>query len=1299
MVPQDKYRQWLNLLDSKSEPKAAEALQKVLLKGTPYGGLSFARADIHSHFEHVHHYYGCPEDKPCDRYDLDEPLSWEKEMLVPIEEALHHTLPMAVENYMSWLDIGTAVLHFGDSVRDRWLSKNVSQRKAILLKARPSLPPKHRPDIDQCVLGRCPHQSSGGAQYAFPHLNIEDLTKPNSLLILLDARAKNPPHKFALSDHELAPLIKLRPNLLEKTMYTMRVSNNEYGMIKEWDSQEIAAKAIAKGYAIHPVHGMHTLALQAGMYRFLGICIGEIIADKIDLVRPNPLKNESLIQTWSFLELIKLDLIQQLKVGWPASLELRKYFAQDCGPGDESIVLGIKRKHVSSRKRDKELEHIFQLFKYLWDPPPWAKKIAWAAMASRNDSAREPLTQPRAAPGSHAIRVLKTSSENERQTFLARLAQKTEDTNNASEQITSIEYMPTAQQMAALATLPKRDQDMVLSQMSERLDTAVSYGDPIAELVAMRYQDELNYLCARKTEHERLFEETAEFMVRQGLNKLPIPEYRKQCRSMVTELLRTWEVLRMILQSYEALIQKRWLKETPTRKREILLKAWPNMPEGHRPDMAKVFKDGCKSVQQVLSDCVWPYINIEDLSGSKALLIFLNSRGRNHPADFAYSDLELAPLYKTRKEIIAVFGKKHTMSFIGSTDPSTYGAWIEWTTDQDALNSIRTGRTVHVEHGYQILTIQARVMTFLLDCVLQILSDKDMFQLPPVLPEPGQLSGQNLAFKSMEVIAREAPYRLPSQLDLTRLYSLVRAQRLQAIDHAWALQEDPGYFADTTEEYREHHIELVLNESGGAHPHASNFPLYNKAVRHMAADAHCLVFIWDEIDKRISQLQKLWSTYSETISAEKDLPIDLHTMLVELRFFIDMVTQNLISDIKHAFWASPALRGYHYRANQNDQNLRRHDIRTINLGGNDPSVKHILDLRDAICDVGRRDLLTLHALLDEFERLMRDDPRARSLISAHLAKDLSQISVLAECLHHLHQFQPWAHKVESDIEENKIKLLVTYNKTFKHWGRIHQEQAEFEDGKLYKLCNPHDGKFEYPVHLPPSRVRVDKMRSAEAALDAFWKGANRHWLSVVRTTPTTLVKHIMGERTLRRTQPWAEMSKGAKLPKNPATTNMMPEPFSGHIHDVTKQITGGTVESMSYRSKTKTRGATNEPEIEEAHPDAVPTVQTSTRPTFKVDKRSLKVFRTLFHCPNSPDQPGEVVWTNLLHAMTSLGFGAEKLRSSAWQFTPPPAMAERPIQLHEPHPSNKLPFVLARHYGRRLNIAFQWTIESFELAK
>lgn len=50
-------------------------------------------------------------------------------------------------------------------------------------------------------------------------------------------------------------------------------------------------------------------------------------------------------------------------------LKVRAFFAQECGPEDDYIVLGIKFKGSRNRKRDKELEHIFQLFRYLWEPP------------------------------------------------------------------------------------------------------------------------------------------------------------------------------------------------------------------------------------------------------------------------------------------------------------------------------------------------------------------------------------------------------------------------------------------------------------------------------------------------------------------------------------------------------------------------------------------------------------------------------------------------------------------------------------------------------------------------------------------------------------------------------------------------------------------------------------------------------------------------------------------------------------------------------------------------------------------
>ena len=211
----------------------------------------------------------------------------------------------------------------------------------------------------------------------------------------------------------------------------------------------------------------------------------------------------------------------------------------------------------------------------------------------------------------------------------------------------------------------------------------------------------------------------------------------------MAELLGYWEKLRTVLKPYEGLVQSRWLKETRSRRKEILLRAWPHMPEEHRPGMAYFFREGGQPRERDMPSFITPYINLEDLLKPKALLIFLNSRGRNHPIKFAYSDLELTPLYKARKEFIALIDSKSTIDFLGGTDPLTYGAWIEWTDEMKASEFIRAGRTVHFEHGLQILNIQTTVMKFLVSCVVQILHDIDWTELPPALPEPARLSDQD----------------------------------------------------------------------------------------------------------------------------------------------------------------------------------------------------------------------------------------------------------------------------------------------------------------------------------------------------------------------------------------------------------------------------------------------------------------------------------------------------------------------------------------------------------------------------
>lgn len=681
------------------------------------------------------------------------------------------------------------------------------------------------------------------------------------------------------------------------------------------------------------------------------------------------------------------------------------------------------------------------------------------------------------------------------------------------------------------------------------------------------------------------------------------------------------------------------------------------------------------------------------------MLVFLNSRGRNHPAKFAYSDLELAPLFKERNLSRET---KTTVSFVETDSPANYAIHTEWASAAEALEAIRSGRSVHVNHSIQILRIQTGIIGLLTSFAVRMLQDKDLVRLPPAVPEPAQLSDQDKAFESMAIIAREGPYRLPSRLDLNRLQTLCDGQRSQAIDHAWALREDPAYFALTVEQYREHCVELVLDRNGSTHATASHHPLYNRVVGRMIREANHTVFVLDDICQRISKVQELWSKNLHAIVAGKELSPELHEEIVRLRFFLEKAVFEEITEINMDFCGAPALREYHYRTGNDDIDGRYFHVLLHDHDVNDVGLDRFLRLRGCLCDPQGREVFGMHMLCDEVEHLMQTNARAKSSISAHLVKRLSRISVYAECLHQLHQFQPWANRIEADIEDRKFELEIEWHNLGKTWHKFHTHQKKFEDDRtLYKLCCPLDDKFKYPAFERPSRENVNKMRSTEAALDALWKTVDIYWMRLIRTTPSALVKHIMGDRTLVRTPPWVPpaASKSAECANLSHASTQENDAFSEHAHDVTKQVTGGFAKTtLSIRAKIKTKGVATDGDAGEAVPMPLLVSPPTPRNILKVDKRSLKVFRALFHTPDSPNQPGEGAWPDLLHAMTSIGFGAEKLRSSAWHFTPPASIGERSIQLHEPHPVSKLPLVLARHYGRRLHIAYQWAGDSSELA-
>lgn len=98
---------------------------------------------------------------------------------------------------------------------------------------------------------------------------------------------------------------------------------------------------------------------------------------------------------------------------------------------------------------------------------------------------------------------------------------------------------------------------------------------------------------------------------------------------------------------------------------------------------------------------------------------------------------------------------------------------------------------------------------------------------------------------------------------------------------------------------------------------------------------------------------------------------------------------------------------------------------------------------------------------------------------------------------------------------------------------------------------------------------------------------------------------------------------------------------------------------------------------------------------FRLKEKSLKVFRSMFYVRDVTGQRRKVDWKDFLHAMTKVGFAAAKLYGSVWQFSPQGPDASRSFHVHEPHPGNEIPHVMARNIGRRLTHTYGWTGENF----
>lgn len=789
---------------------------------------------------------------------------------------------------------------------------------------------------------------------------------------------------------------------------------------------------------------------------------------------------------------------------------------------------------------------------------------------------------------------------------------------------------------------------------------------------------------------------------------VPLEEERKVVKQLSCSIFANFELLQGILDRHEETIRRRWEKKSREGRKTVLQVAWPDISEEHHPEWkallataeARGLSGPNRPPDPKFRDAfLLPNLNIEDLTGRKSLLVLLNSRGRNTPGTFAFSDYQSAYLGIRARGITPDHVKEdgeHYMRIIGQYSANTYGS-IYSIPSNSSPPKIKAG-DVRLDVGKIILEIQDRTLHFLVKCAKAILHDiapdevlAEQYPVhKPLAPFPLDNNSETVTLASL---AEEGPYHVPHAMDFDVLLNLVEAKRGESEDHMWALREDPGYFLETAISCGEHRQESVLDKHGNQHPFKGTRIFWDRILTNLVAEAYNYLMSWTIVRDQTQRIAELHQQHAHLISNDKPLPADLELELLAYKGFIELMIRTSLLQLVSAVPGSPELRSYWIRdVDYPDPNVCYCKTRSPVLHD------YLLMLFTIMQDDDRRELMGLQNIMDEIERHIRRDQKDKQRISPMVAKMISELALIGELERQLKLYQPRLyepfHTPNLAIDKGAVgkRMIELY-------GQIMRIADHMDEIKLSDVGKLDGNRFDYPAESRRTKQTVEQMRIAETNLDKFWHRVDQIVLTrAKRNYGPRKTLHILyptmieSPRALQRTEPWIDHLQAPRLaPAKQQTMSVKESQLELELR--TQRTVDGDEQPTTPKIRTKTRGVAtdhHEPQLE------VPQVLMET-PRCNVNKRAQKVFNALFHNPLSPDRPGEVAWQDFLYAMASIGFMFEKLYGSVWKFTPTKISSLRAINFHEPHPDRKIPHATARRHGRRLNRAYGWSAETFVL--
>ncbi|KAJ8111837.1 hypothetical protein OPT61_g5657 [Boeremia exigua] len=757
-------------------------------------------------------------------------------------------------------------------------------------------------------------------------------------------------------------------------------------------------------------------------------------------------------------------------------------------------------------------------------------------------------------------------------------------------------------------------------------------------------------------------------------------------------ICRLYHKLNAILLRHEQLIRTRWTKKTVAQRRKILLKSWPwPIPQEHRPDDEFRYRhhtgpnNGFRPIA-----ALFPFINQEDLTKPKPLLVFLNARGRNTPWTFILTEMEFCTadfmLPCTDEDLCRTM----TIEFTKTPDPRTYGK----------INVGKAPGTPYTRTEYmvdycarqslQLLFMQELILWFLVDCSISILHDMNGVEIlaAPIKDEPPTAELLEPAYNEHTTFAHVllmTPYQSRSSFNISRLRGFVEGVLNTHKEHVCLLREDPGYFADVVQERFEHSKWLVTDVSGNRSSFAGS-ELHKAHIVFALIDESLFMFAhWREAHERIKSFEAM----SHQI-------LDIHHQahhISELKLLTYTIAANLMCKIRESFLGAPEIR----KLLSSDSSGSVY-TRTKGIKSSQRDVLEALEIfEDANCKAMIGDPAYMSFALDSTDRFFQSSLTARSMLTSRLLSLLSDLSVAAECLRMVSLWEQ-APEVQAVMHKHgscNYKLQSNLDDFYK-WICAIDENCKFPLSHIFPLRE----KLIYPAHKEHTQEHVAAMRSSEQNLDYFWMMVDRRFESKTGKARHEILQECLNEYgPMTRTAPWVDIS-GKKQERFDGGKPAALTEFE-MAHNISLQFTGSFDRlSVAEKVKAKTRGDAK-PSTHRTADQAKHTHLNSTERSFTVNKATYKVMKTLFHVPTheASNLPTNIKWNDFTRAMINIGFAAEKLQGSAWQFTPKGDVgAGRSIQFHEPHPDSNIPFVMAKRFGRRLFRVYGWHWGLFRLS-